>query len=627
MSHILNRKTEDRAIAALTDIINAHPTMDPHISRGDKDMSWDGYIRIFSEGDTDSEKKKFDADIPVQVKGHVDKYDKYFGKDRIQYSVEIDDLNVYFRGNGCLYFQIFISEDGFKREIYYNSLYPSKIAYYLKFAAYKRRKKTYTINFVKLESDHKVLEELCKQFSREMIYMGCGRGQIVSRMINVNDLKEIKNIHFHPVGANSPYEAIQKFSTGDVVAYGSYEDTGVGYPIGWGDAFTASMGQDILDPIGVGEKKYYDGFRLEHSVTAPGADNYSRKATDSLILSRNLRLVFNDEGMTFTFEINTDLMQISNDATFLLDMIDAGGFYIGDHDVSFYKTVIAGDFRHRLNDLKEVGDALRDIGCKVLIPFKELSENDKEQIDLLINIRKGVKGFNTNKPVFVYDWKFHGKAFPFIVENGKDGVQLIEYMFSRTLKMSYGSPEEDRGEKPASLPDDAYIVPNFVNMTAEQLGNLYYYDYDSMYDQIMDAVVNDYTEEALEHLALMLIGAYDINSDNMLLEVAKELLLRLAEAYPDVSNIQINLIQVEKRKGGRLSLVSSSWLEEMLDSLKAETCENMDDTDPFHKALSFCIEVLLEHREEAKDAYNLLGKQGRLLIDGYPIMKLYYELV
>ena len=78
MTNLPKRKIEDRAIGVLMDIINAHPTMDPHINRGDKDMSWDGFIRIFSDSETNSDKKNFDADIPVQIKGHIDSQGKFF---------------------------------------------------------------------------------------------------------------------------------------------------------------------------------------------------------------------------------------------------------------------------------------------------------------------------------------------------------------------------------------------------------------------------------------------------------------------------------------------------------------------------------------------------------------------
>ncbi len=56
--------------------------MDPHISRGDKGMSWDGYIRVFTDGETLSDKKNYDADIPLQIKGHVDKTKSIWEKNR-----------------------------------------------------------------------------------------------------------------------------------------------------------------------------------------------------------------------------------------------------------------------------------------------------------------------------------------------------------------------------------------------------------------------------------------------------------------------------------------------------------------------------------------------------------------
>lgn len=624
MKQTLKRKIEDRAVGALKDIIRLHPTMDEDIHKGDKDLSWDGYIRIFKEGPTDSEKKNYDADIPIQVKGHEDSKKQHFGKDRVNMPVDIDDLEVDFRGNGCLYFQIFVSEDGVDSEIYYNSLFPSKIRFYLDFAKRKRNKKSYTIPFVRLKADTLELEMLCRQFATEMIHQGPGRGQIVSRTINVNDLKFVKNFSFNAVGARTPHEALQMVASGDVVVHGSYENGGIEYPVGMGDKFTVTMGQPIDGVVSIGDRKYYDRFRMESFAAAPGEVGYSRSSVDSIRLSPNLIFEFAEKKVTFRFDLCSDLIQLANDACFLLDMLKTGGFTIDGHKMSFYGTDISEEFRTRLESLQEVGQVLQYIGCKILIPFKELTSDEKAQIDLLVEIKKGIKTFKTDKSIFVYDWKFGGKIFPFIIEKDAEEIKFIGLMYNRDLKMSYGSPEENPGEIPATLPEDAYIVPNFVNLSPEQLGNLYYYDYESMFDQIDDSVINDDTEPALDHLTLSLIGAYDISDNGKLLEVAKALLERLIEKYPDVLNLKINMLQIEKRLNGRLSETQIEELRVM--DLMADAEMESAEAEDFQKVLHFCIAVLLEDKNEAVTVYENLNENERASVDGYPIMILYERL-
>lgn len=50
----------------------------------------------------------------------------------------LEDLEVYFNDRGVLYFEIFMSIDGRKREIFYASLFPTKLKYYLENAKKKK---------------------------------------------------------------------------------------------------------------------------------------------------------------------------------------------------------------------------------------------------------------------------------------------------------------------------------------------------------------------------------------------------------------------------------------------------------------------------------------------------------
>ena len=621
---VSKRKIEERAIGVLKSIVHDHPTMDCDIKDHDKEVSWDGYLRIFRDGNTESDKKNYDADIPVQIKGHIDIHNEYFDKARIMHSVNIDDLKVYFRGNGCIYFQIFMSEDGNDSVVFYNSLYPSKIKSYLDYAMTKENKNSVSIPFIVLKQDPYALELLCKQFDREMVYQGRGFGQIVEKSIQAKDLARVKDMGFTVVGARTPYEALKRIITGDIVIYGKYDENGISFPVAWGDKFTASIKHKINEAIYISNKKYYDDFQLEFYATAPGDKNYSEDIRKRIYVSPNLYLEFFKGGSNFNFELNTDLMQICWDAEFLLDFIRNTNIVIGEGKLLYQDINISSECYDKLTGLSEVGKTLRDIGCKIMIPFSELTISDKKQLDLLVNIKKGNSSFNTDEPLFSYDWQFRDKIFPFLVEK-KKRVQLRAYMFSNTMKVSLGSPAEDRGEKVEYVPEDAYIVPNYYLLTPEQFANLYYIDYESMFDQVDRAVVNEKTMPVLNMVSLNLIAAYDIGGDERFLEVAKSILDKIATVFPNAVNAQINLLQIEKRFKGKLENKSAERLLSIKQLLKKDD-SNQESEEVLAKVLDFCTAVLLDKVDEAPKAYGELTQEGRDMVDGMPIMKLYNEI-
>ena len=119
-------KIEKRAIVALESLIELHNAMDSSFNSMDKEMSMDGYIWLFNSNEK-QDKKHYDDKVPVQIKGHIDNQNKYMDKKKITFPVDIDDLMVYFKGRGVLYFEVFISEEGKRKENFYSSLFPSKI--------------------------------------------------------------------------------------------------------------------------------------------------------------------------------------------------------------------------------------------------------------------------------------------------------------------------------------------------------------------------------------------------------------------------------------------------------------------------------------------------------------------
>ncbi len=162
MSMPSNNKIEDRALGALRNIIDDHATMGHEFHSMDKEMSWDGYIWIYKDINGTQDKRNYDDKVPVQIKGHVDKNRKYIGEHKITYSVDLEDLEVYFQDRGVLFFEVFMSEDGKEREIFHASLFPVKLKFYLVKAEYKGNKKTINVTFTRMEKSADTIYAIVK---------------------------------------------------------------------------------------------------------------------------------------------------------------------------------------------------------------------------------------------------------------------------------------------------------------------------------------------------------------------------------------------------------------------------------------------------------------------------------
>ena len=468
----LKRKIEDRSISALQNVIDKHPTMEGYINKRDKELSWDGYIRLYQQDDVTSDKANYDDDVPVQIKGHVDKSRKFMDKERITCTVDLEDLTVYYRKFGCLYFVMYMTEDGSEVEIFYSSLYPSKIKTYLEGAKRKGNKSSITIPFLKLIKDSKELYILCKQFSFEIRKQGSGLGQIVPKSINGAGFEQVKKITATTIGGVTPYDLLKRINTGDAVLYGSVDDSGIQYPMQMSQ-IVASMKEPFEVPVLIDGKEYYSSFEMESTVTGPDVKNFVREATHVIRPSKNVSLTFRRPTIKFNFQFNTDIMQLKRDAEFILALVNKLELSVFGEKIPMGNPKFDEDLLDQLHGIIEAGQALEDVGCNILIPFKELTDNDRKQIDFLCEIKAGRIRFNTDQKVFQYVWNFREKSWPIVVDLNETPVKIYGYVFNTMFRFSLGSPS---GQTTETLPDDAYIVPNFLRTPPEILANLLFYD-------------------------------------------------------------------------------------------------------------------------------------------------------
>lgn len=67
-------------------------------------------IWIYKDINGTQGKRNYDDKVPVQIKGHIDKNREYIGEHKITYSVDLENLEVYFQDRGVLFFEVFMEQ-------------------------------------------------------------------------------------------------------------------------------------------------------------------------------------------------------------------------------------------------------------------------------------------------------------------------------------------------------------------------------------------------------------------------------------------------------------------------------------------------------------------------------------
>ncbi len=588
MYHPSNTKIENRAIGALRNIVDEHLTMDSRFNSMDKEMAWDGYIYIFKNNNGDQSKRNLDDKVSVQLKGHIDKEQKYLNKKRITYPVDLDDLEIYYNDRGVLYFEIFMAEDGKQIEIFYSSLFPSKIKTYLEKAIRKGNKNTINIPFSKLQKDSKNLYIIVKQFSIESRIQGFGSGEIVQNMIMFKDMDRVTSISATAVGAKNELEILERLSTGDVCFYGTTKENRIKVPLEWDENCKSYFQREVFQTICIDGEVYYDRYKITAS------------SEREFILEPSGNLAIEMIKGKFHFKVQTGIAELRKDADFLIKLIDSTAFQVGNSLFPCRNLEISKEFEEKLRFFIDLDDTLKQIEFDYNKPFRDFSEIVFRQLSNLLAVRKGLKNNLFTEKVHIFNWKIEDKYLPVIVLRQDDETnKLTNAIYTRRVGTSIG---DEKG--------NYYRVPLFTRIDKNIICDLYCYNYDYFYEQIDKADVNEYTTMYLNHAALRLVQAYDVNKDKKLLEIAEYLLDKIVDFEGEKVYLLINQFQIKKRQG--------DLTKKEVDFLGNIFTEEIQE--------QFGIHVLLGNKEEAKRCYEHMGIEEQEEIMDYPIYDLFQSM-
>lgn len=519
-------KIEKRALNTLEGIIDNHDTMDYQFNYADKEMTWDGFIWLNKEDNGVLSKDNVDSRIAVQIKGHYSKDYTTIGNDKINYSVDLKDLELYATEKGVLYFQIFLDDAG--NEVYYSSLYPSKIADYLELAEKRGNANSITIQFTKLEKNPLTLFYVVKQFSNEAKLQGSAYTPIVKDRIRSDEFQDLKVVNLSVVGTNDVFEVLKRLSTGDICLHGK-TDINERYfrPIEWHDNTTFYSGRDVEQSISIDGIVYYDKYKC--IIDSNGGIE--------LIPSPNLKMRIS-EGK-YDFSTKSSLYEMSNDAKFLLALHTADAYYIGEQKLNIETHDLSEEFENRLKFIIDAYDATHAIGLDSYIKIDSLSDEERKSLITLVNLYLGAYKDRFTDVYTRYDWKYGDKYYPLLINKTERQFTIESSIYTKQYVVLLPDPESN---------ELVYRMPLFAYQKPEILANLVLCDFDEFENQILSSDYNPKTTETLNSCTLSLIGAYDICKDKHFLELAQLMINRIMQ-IDNGEMIILNNIQIKEDLG------------------------------------------------------------------------------
>ena len=231
-------------------------------------------------------------------------------------------------------------------------------------------------------------------------------------------------------------------------------------------------------------------------------------------------------------------------------------------------------------------------------PLKDIDGKVWRQLADLLRMKKGLKNNLLTNRFHTYNWMLGDKFVPVIVirHDNDEENDLCNAIYTRNLQTAV--PDEKGNH---------FKIPLFEHVDTHVIQNLYQYDYEWLKEQIDSADINEYTVGYLNQAALKLISIFDKNKDNKALELAQYQFDKIKELEKDKPYFIINVLQLKKRREG--------LTEQDIQRLKVISTSDLQ--------LFFGVNVLLENKDLAKQAFEKIDEETQEFIKTCPIYYLY----
>lgn len=364
---------ETLAIGAVKDSVVVSDFMDQFISDNDKEPSWDGNVYIYKG--KGKKKSMLRGRVPVQVKGHET---DDLSLEEIYFSVSVADLNNYLNDGGVIFFVVYIHPDGKQKQIYYASLPPVNVKFYLDRAKAQNYKST-SVKLKKFPDDvHK----------KTIIFLNCLENCRKQASFSNADLRSLEELDQEGVleGITIPFLTVEGVDAetallnGEVYVYAQIKGSAIAQPINAVPEHVF-LTKEVPACVSIGEITFYNKIK------------FSRDAEKIIIfLGESISIMLKEKrGAKLSYKGTCNLRQLVIDLHFMLSYMEEGYFafngakYTFDRGNADFTNFSIEDEKRQLQHLKKTVQMLDFLGCKKDINLASLSDRDWRNIDTLIN--------------------------------------------------------------------------------------------------------------------------------------------------------------------------------------------------------------------------------------------------
>lgn len=586
-----NDQIEELAVNIIENEILKYSDLKSNITKGDKGISWDGYITIFDGKGRG--KDNFEYKIDVQVKGRMV---KKIQKGNTKFSIERAHLiNYQKQNNGTLLLVVDIV-DNLTYQIYYANLLPVDLKQLIENNKSKAKKPKISILLKPIkESSVSSLKNICRNFALN------SKRQMGIPIKDLSELKNIDTIEFKVISEKG--KLFDYMLNNDVYTYAILKDelkTMVALPKG----DFVMVQEKIEKSVEIKDKLYYSSYTLTR-----------QKEHETITMGKGI--VFDLDIRKINFNFQGTLQDRITDMEFFIDLIKNKTVTINGATLNLpeYKEDIneenklIEDYSKKINDLK----VLRDKFLELKIDFKEdIDKLDKQSRNNLLLFKKifcdNIVPTNLNiQQSGVHFIKIGNCSIAVLAQKNKN-EELRIYNYFAELKDIISIVIAKEGEKPST---ENRTSPYFV-MSAEDILKFSNFNAEVVFDSIN--VIQNFENQSdyINAFMLELLKAYDKdNKRKDILGLAERINNLLIQNEISITN-QLNKFQIIKRKRD---------FKQDERNILIDLRNNLEKDDSFNK--NQCgIAILLENKNDYEFYYNAMDKETQKEFDTYPIFNL-----
>lgn len=421
---------EELATNAVTDAVSIIDNLVPHISRKDKEPSFDGYIYIYENNSKKNLKR-----VPVQIKGKKVKTAFPAG---IKHSISITDLNNYMRNGGVMFFVVYINEkQGLSRQIYYSSLPPFKIKLLLR---NKNNRSTINVSLRKIPIlKEEVIELFLNFYSDSKMQTSYAEREIptVKDLARSGNLESLMFSYTSMQGNNSVISYPKKFNGKELCIYANTKGSVAPIPVDYiPEIKNMQLSCTENMPVSVNDTVYYSTCR---KIITEDKIEFKIGSSVSLVFPNGI--ISAAERKSINFNINVGLKGTLKERIqsleFLISMLNSKSFNMGNVRIPAnfpnveLEKLNASNYPELLSEYKRARSVLEKLNVKKDLNIDDFSEEDFWKLDSLIGAIENntpVKNAKEDLPIKV-SLDFGGLHLALICKKQRDGAYFLSDYF------------------------------------------------------------------------------------------------------------------------------------------------------------------------------------------------------